>query len=140
MLISNRPWKGKLLPPEKVRFVPWNRESEATALHSMSVGVMPLIDTKWSRGKCSFKMLQYMAVGLPVVVSPVGMNLDVLQKADVGFAAACHDEWYEALSALYDNWTLQVKLGRAGRKVVEQFYSADTVAGELADIFKSLVG
>ena len=138
MLISNRPWKCKLLSPEKVRFIPWDRENEATALHSMSVGVMPLTDDKWCRGKCSFKMLQYMAVGLPVVVSPVGVNLDVLQKADVGFAATSPDEWYEALAALYNDWSLQLKLGSAGRKVVEQFYNADIIAEELARIFKSL--
>jgi glycosyltransferase involved in cell wall biosynthesis len=83
-------------------------------------------------------MLQYMAVGLPVVVSPVGMNRELLAKAEVGFAASTPDEWYEALERLYDDRPLQVKLGQAGRQVVERFYNADTVASELARIIKSL--
>jgi glycosyltransferase involved in cell wall biosynthesis len=140
MLVSDFAWKSELLPTEKVRFIPWSAENEATVLHSMSVGIMPLPDDEWSRGKCSFKMLQYMAVGLPVVVSPVGMNRELLAKAEVGFAASTPDEWYEALERLYDDRPLQVKLGQAGRQVVERFYNADTVASELARIIKSLAG
>ncbi|MHC4545222.1 MAG: glycosyltransferase family 4 protein [Planctomycetota bacterium] len=140
MLIADHPWEHKLLPPEKVSFIPWCEEEEVRVLHSMSVGIMPLIDDKWSRGKCAFKMLQYMAVGLPVIVSPVGMNRDVLQKADIGFEADSHDQWYDALTTLYNDRSLQLKLGLEGRKVVEQFYNADTIARDLADIFKSLLG
>ncbi len=139
VLISDRPWKHRLLPPDKVKFVLWSEENEATALHSLSVGIMPLKDDKWTRGKCSFKMLQYMAVGLPVIVSPVGLNRDILQKADIGFGAASPDEWYDALKSLYGDWSLQVKLGRMGRNVVERFYNADIIAIELARIFKKLV-
>lgn len=63
MLISDRPWEHRLLPPDKVRFTPWSVEKETSVLHLMSVGIMPLSDDRWSRGKCAFKMLQYMAVG-----------------------------------------------------------------------------
>jgi glycosyltransferase involved in cell wall biosynthesis len=139
VLISNRPWKHKLMASAKVRFIPWSQENEAAALHLMSVGVMPLVDDKWTRGKCSFKMLQYMAAGLPVVVSPVGMNGEVLKKAELGFGATAPDEWHDAFASLYDDWLLQVEMGLAGRKVVEQFYSADIVAVELARLFKSMV-
>lgn len=138
MLISDRPWEHRLLPPDKVRFTPWSVEKEASVLHLMSVGIMPLSDDKWSRGKCAFKMLQYMGVGLPVIVSPVGMNRDVLEKADIGFAASSPEQWYEALVSLYNEKSLGVELGLAGRKVVEQFYNADIIARDLADIFKSL--
>ncbi len=139
MLISDRPWKHRLLPPEKVKFIRWSVEEEVSVLHSMSVGIMPLADDKWSWGKCAFKMLQYMAVGLPVIVSPVGMNRDVLEKGDIGLGAGSPDEWYEALVSLYKEKTLGEELGLAGRKVVEQFYNADIIARELADIFKSLL-
>jgi glycosyltransferase involved in cell wall biosynthesis len=139
MLISDRPWEHRLLPPEKVKFIQWSVEEEIRVLHSMSVGIMPLADDRWSRGKCAFKMLQYMAVGLPVIVSPVGMNRDVMEKGDVGLAASSPEQWYEALVSLYEDRTLGVKLGSEGRKVVEHFYNADIVAGDLADIFKSLV-
>ena len=140
MLISNLSWKCKLLPSEKVKLVPWSEATETTALHLMSVGIMPLTDDEWSRGKCSFKMLQYMAAGLPVIVSPVGMNRTVLQKGRCGFAASSLDEWYDALECLYANRSLQVELGQQGRKIVEQFYNANTIATELASIFKSLLG
>lgn len=140
MLVSNLPWKYKLPSQDKVKFILWNEEIEASALHSMSVGIMPLTDDKWSRGKCSFKMLQYMAAGLPVVVSPVGMNESVLQKGRCGFAAITPDEWYTALELLYKDRSLQMELGQKGRKIVEQFYNADTIAVELASIFKSLLG
>ena len=140
MLLSNRTWKSKLLPAEKIRFVPWSTENEAGTLHSMSVGIMPLTDDKWTRGKCSFKMLQYMAVGLPVVVSPVGMNKEILAKGQPGLAAADAEQWFGALEALYNDWNLQKTMGQAGRKIVERFYSADVVADELAKIFKSIAG
>ncbi len=139
ILTADRPWEYKLLPAEKVRFIRWSAEEEVSVLHSMSVGIMPLADDKWSRGKCAFKMLQYMGVGLPVIVSPVGMNREVLDKGDIGLAASSPDEWYNALVSLYKDRSLQVKSGLEGRKVVEQFYNADIIARDLADIFKSLV-
>jgi glycosyltransferase involved in cell wall biosynthesis len=140
ILTADRPWEYKLLADEKVKFVPWSVEEEIRVLHSMSVGIMPLAEDKWARGKCAFKMLQYMGVGLPVIVSPVGMNRNVLDKGDIGLAASTEEEWYDALVSLYKDRLLGVKLGSEGRKVVEQFYNADIIARELADIFKSLVG
>lgn len=140
VLTADRPWEFKLLPDEKVKFVPWSVEEEVRVLHSMSVGIMPLADDKWARGKCAFKMLQYMGVGLPVIVSDVGMNRDVLEKGDVGLAASTDDEWYDALVSLYKDRSLGVKLGSEGRKVVERFYNADIAARDMAEIFKSLRG
>ncbi|MCJ7692071.1 MAG: glycosyltransferase family 4 protein, partial [Sedimentisphaerales bacterium] len=117
ILTADRPWEHSLLPAEKVRFIRWSAEEEVSVLHSMSVGIMPLADDKWSRGKCAFKMLQYMGVGLPVIVSPVGMNREVLDKGDVGLAASSPDEWYDALVSLYKDRSLQVRLGSEGREV-----------------------
>ncbi|MBN2377767.1 MAG: glycosyltransferase family 4 protein [Sedimentisphaerales bacterium] len=139
-VISNRPWKPTLLPPDKVRFIPWSPENEATALHAMSVGIMPLSDDKWTRGKCSFKMLQYMAVGLPTIASPVGMNTDVLKKGNCGFGPESDNAWYDALKTLHNNWALQIEMGKIGRQIVQQFYNADLVAHQLASIFKKTVG
>ena len=140
IMIADRSWEHRLLPPEKVRFIRWSVEEEVRVLHSMTVGLMPLADDKWARGKCAFKMLQYMAVGLPVIVSPVGMNRDVLEKGDVGLEANSPEQWYEALVSLYEDRTLGMKLGLTGRKVIEQFYNADIIARNLAHIFKSLRG
>ena len=141
VLISNKPWKKiKKFPPNRVKFIRWSEENEVSALHRLSVGIMPLTNDKWTRGKCSFKMLQYMATSVPVVVSPVGMNREILAKGEIGFAAETEQEWYEALEELYRNWTAQKRMGGAGRKLVEQFYSTETTARELAQIFKNTAG
>lgn len=138
-LVAERPWKKTIIPADRMRFVRWSKDIEATALQEMSVGVMPLPDTEWTRGKCSFKMLQYMASGLPVVVSPVGMNKEMLAKGNVGFAATSADEWYEGLEMLYKDLDLQIKTGNTARDVVEKYFSATMVADKLADIFKKLI-
>jgi glycosyltransferase involved in cell wall biosynthesis len=138
-LVADRPWKKTKIPAERIRFVRWNEQVESAALQDISVGVMPLPDTEWARGKCSFKMLQYMATGLPVVVSPVGMNKEVLAKGEIGFAATPPEEWHEALETLYKNQELQIKQGNKGRQVVEQYFSATSVADKLAEIFKGLM-
>ena len=139
MLLSNRPWQTADLPAGQVRFVPWTKENETTALHEMSVGIMPLPDTKWTKGKCGFKMLQYMAAALPVIVSPVGMNRDILEKGSIGFAATSSADWYDALKTLYNDQNLQTTQGKQGRKVIEEHYNADKIAAKLANIFKSLI-
>ncbi len=138
-LVAERPWKKTNIPAERIRWVRWSPEGEATALQDMSVGIMPLPDNEWTRGKCSFKMLQYMATGLPVVVSPVGMNKEVLAKGEVGLAARSADEWYEALSAFYKDRKLQIRMGNTARKIVEEHFSSERIAEKLAEIFKGLV-
>lgn len=136
-IIADESWHSDLIPPERIEFVKWSREVEVKALQTMSVGIMPLFDTPWTRGKCSFKMLQYMAVGLPVIVSPVGMNNEVLAKGDIGFAATSPDEWYNALETLYKDKQLQKISGEKGRDVVEQYFSADKIATNLAEILRN---
>jgi glycosyltransferase involved in cell wall biosynthesis len=139
-IVAEKRWTPASIPPNRIIFVPWSRDVEVAALHDMSVGIMPLIDTPWTRGKCSFKMLQYMAVGLPVVVSPVGMNVEVLNKGKIGLAADSEDDWYQALETLYKHEMLQREFGQAGRGVVEQYYSTDLVAQELARILLQAAG
>ena len=85
------------VPVDRIDLVPWSPETEATAIQGFDVGLMPLTGGDWAKGKCAFKMLQYMACGVPAVVSPVGMNTEVLAMADVGLAASIEDEWVEAL-------------------------------------------
>jgi len=140
LIIAERPWRSAEIPPERVRFIRWSEQIEVDSLKEMSVGLMPLSDNEWTRGKCSFKMLQYMAVGLPVAVSPVGMNKDVLAKGEAGFAPTSTDEWYQALEALYKDRNLQIRMGNMGRRIVEEHFSATKVADALAGIFKGLLG
>ncbi len=118
------------------RFVPWSAAAEMPFLAGLSIGVMPLEDGPWERGKCSFKMLQYMATGRPCVVSPVGMNNDILAQGEIGFAASNAAQWTEALSALLADRKTAERLGAAGRALVERRYSVAALAPRLAGLLR----
>jgi glycosyltransferase involved in cell wall biosynthesis len=126
------------IDPTRIRFVPWSPDTEASTLREMDVGVMPLPDDEWTRGKCSFKMLQYMACALPVVVSPVGLNQEILATAEVGLGARTDREWNAALAALYADRSAGRALGERGRQTVLQRFSRAVVASFLAEIFHSV--
>ena len=139
-IIADEQWQSELIPPERIEFVKWSREVEVESLKTMSVGIMPLFDTPWTRGKCSYKMLQYMAVGLPVIVSPVGMNNEVLAKGEIGFAANSSAEWYNALETLYKDKSQREQLGLSGRNVIEEYFGADKIAIKLSEILRQARG
>jgi glycosyltransferase involved in cell wall biosynthesis len=126
------------VPPGSWEFIKWSAQCELESTQTLSVGLMPLEDSEWARGKCGFKMLLYMAVGLPVIVSPVGVNEEILARAELGRAAISRDDWYRALETLYENRTLGAKMGIAGRKVVEEHYSVRTNVCKLAEIFSEV--
>ena len=127
------------LPGLPIRYVPWSSNIEADFLASISVGVMPLADGPWERGKCSFKMLQYMAAGRPCVVSPVGMNREVLDQAELGLPARSLDEWKSALCALLANREVARRMGEAGRGVAAARYSVSVLAPRLAELLRRLI-
>lgn len=120
------------LPNDKVDFHLWSETSEVQAIQAMDIGIMPLEDSPWARGKCSFKMLQYMAIGLPVVVSPVGMNAEVLALGDVGIGAVTEKQWTDGLIGLLENKHLREYYGTEGRRVATAHYSTKVVASLLA--------
>jgi glycosyltransferase involved in cell wall biosynthesis len=120
----------------RVRFQTWSEAGEVAALQAMDIGVMPLPDDLWTRGKCSFKMLQYMACGVPVVVSPTGMNAQVLAGGEIGFGPADGAQWTEALLALIDSAELRRRMGSEGRRLAESTYSVHTIAPRLAQILR----
>jgi glycosyltransferase involved in cell wall biosynthesis len=121
-----------------VRYVPWSPAAEAGFLASITLGVMPLDDGPWERGKCSFKMLQYLAAGRPCVVSPVGMNREVLAQAEIGLAATSCGEWVTALSAILADRAGAEQLGAAGRALVQRRYSLDALTPRLAGLIRDL--
>jgi glycosyltransferase involved in cell wall biosynthesis len=127
------------IPAEKLEFRRWTEASEITDIQSMDIGLMPLVDSAWARGKCSFKMLQYMSCAIPVVVSPVGMNQSVLARGQSGISADSSSEWTEALSALIADSGLRRRMGQTGRQVIEQFYSTQLVAAQLAGALRSVI-
>jgi glycosyltransferase involved in cell wall biosynthesis len=122
-----------------VSAVPWQSATEVEDLLEMDIGIMPMPDDLWSQGKCGLKALQYMALGIPTICSPIGVNAKIIQDGENGFLAASKDEWIEKLRRLMDSVELRQKLGQAGRKTVEQEYSAKVVAPKVFDIFNSVV-
>ena len=108
--------------------VDWKLEEEISMLLSFDIGIMPLPDTEWAKGKCGFKIIQYMAVGLPVVCSPVGMNNEIVVPGYNGFLAQSQDEWIEAIQRLLDDSLLREKLGQNGWNTVESKFSLKGMA------------
>ncbi len=119
---------------DRVDFIKWSRDIEIKSIQNMDIGIMPLSDSLWERGKCSFKMLQYMSCGIPVVVSPVGMNNEVLAAGDVGFSANDEKQWIDALLVLVKDSNLRKKMGEEGRRIVVEKFSVSHVASKLAAI------
>jgi glycosyltransferase involved in cell wall biosynthesis len=104
-------------------FQPWKKDTEIEDLLRFDIGIMPLEDDQWAKGKCGFKALQYMALGIPPIVSPVGVNTDIVQHAANGFVCNTHQEWYKALERLILEPALRQQLGAAARETVVQRYS-----------------
>ena len=106
-------------------------------LQGSHIGIMPLADDEWARGKCGLKLLQYMAAGIPSVASPVGVNKEIISDGVNGFLALSEDEWYKRLLKLCNDPELRRRMGDAGRKTVEGEYSIDIWAPKLAEIYKT---
>jgi glycosyltransferase involved in cell wall biosynthesis len=105
------------------QYLPWKKETERDDLLKMNVGVMPLTDDDWAKGKCGFKALQYMALGIPALVSPVGVNTKIVKHLENGFICQTAEEWEKALLYLLQNPNEREKLGREARLTVEENYS-----------------
>lgn len=118
---------------------PWNATTEAQDLWDFDVGIMPLPDEAWARGKCGMKAIQYMAVGVPAVVSPVGANRTIVRDGVDGYHAATDDDWVDRLERLLADAELRQRLGRAARASVELSYSAETQAPRVAALMKALM-
>ena len=139
-VVSDRRPDFCFVPPDRVEYIPWSPENEVSTMQDMTVGIMPLHDTPWERGKCSYKMLLYMACGLPVVVSPVGMNREVLELGEAGLAAHDSDEWVTALTGLLDDPACARRMGTMGRSVIVNHFALRVLAIQLARYFRSFNG
>jgi len=122
-----------------VEAVPWRSETELDDLQPIDIGVMPLPDDSWSKGKCGLKALQFMALGIPTVCSPVGVNTEIIQDGENGFIANSEDEWIEKLGRLLQSAELRNQLGHAGRRTVETKYSANVQAPRVFELLRSVV-
>lgn len=118
----------------------WSGASEISDLCEMDIGIMPLPDDEWAKGKCGLKGLQYMALEIATVMSPVGVNTDIIEDGVNGFLAGDEDEWFEKLSALIDDAALRQRIGKAGRKTVEEKYSVAANAERYLQVFRTVLG
>jgi glycosyltransferase involved in cell wall biosynthesis len=139
-VVADRPPAWTRMPPGRVEYVRWTPVIEADAVRTMTVGLMPLRETDWDRGKCSYKMLQYMACGLPVVVSPVGMNRELLGAAPCGYAVETLDDWRDALLAVLRAPDRGRQLGCAGRRLADTQFSVPRVGQAIAAALRRAAG
>lgn len=126
------------LPGVDVECVKWTEASEVPSVAACDIGVMPLLETPWELGKCGYKLIQYMACGLPVVASPVGANRVIVDDGVQGFLAADTAAWEQRLGQLLQDATLRQRMGDAGRQRVEQVYCLQQTGPRLASLLRSV--
>lgn len=127
-VVSSQPWRGP------GRFTPWRRERATELFGDFAIGIMPLADTPYARAKAGFKLLEYMAAGLPVVASPVGVNAELVERSGAGLLARDSAEWEAALRELAGSVELRRELGARGRSFVEGYADLDGQASVLAGL------
>ncbi len=133
-VISNRPPDFEL---KSLVYLPWNKETEIADLLSFNFGVMPLTDDKWAQGKCGFKALQYMSLGMPAAISPVGVNTKIVTQGVDGFLCSTPQEWENALRKLITDEGLRVAMGAAARQKIEGYFSVSSNSGNVLSLFRA---
>jgi len=131
--VGAEPFDVRSLP---VTFKAWRLEEEVSDLQSFDIGIMPLTDDEETRGKCGFKLIQYMSVGIPVVCSPVGANVSIVDDGASGYFASTPTEWLASLNRLIRDSGLRRRLGQRGRELVESRYSLAAAAPRLLMVLR----
>jgi glycosyltransferase involved in cell wall biosynthesis len=121
-----------------IQGLPWRKQTELDDLRSIHIGIMPLPDDQWSWGKCGLKGLQYMALEIPTLMSPVGVNREIIKDGINGFLPTDENDWVEKISLLIDNPSLRETLGKAGRATVVERYSVQSQQEVYLGLIKSL--
>ena len=126
-------------PGVDVEVVPWSMADEVSLFNSCDIGVYPLTDDDWSRGKCGFKAIQFLACGVPVVAAAVGVNREIIEHGVNSMLASTPQEWIEHLSTLLTNASLRRTMSVAGRQTIESRYSLRVTAPQLAAVMRNAV-
>jgi glycosyltransferase involved in cell wall biosynthesis len=119
-----------------VDVIDWHEDTEVDEIRRFDVGIMPLPDEPWARGKCGFKLIQYMSCSLPIVASPVGVNSEMVDNGVNGYLASTTDEWVRALEALMADAEMRRQMGAVGRKRVEEKYCLAVTAPKFVELLK----
>ncbi len=132
IIISNKPPQFHL---DNLRFIPWNKSSEVNDLLQINIGIMPLKDDPWCEGKCGFKLIQYLSLGIPALASPIGVNKGMIEQNINGLLCSTEEEWYNGLAKLILNEQLRVQMGLSGRQKVVKNFSLQANAGSFLALF-----
>ena len=117
----------------------WSREKETILLQDIDIGIMPLPNNRWTKGKCGYKLIQYMASFKPVIASPIGINKDIVKHGETGYLASTFKDWEKYLRILINSKSLRHSMGIKGRKIVEKKYSLDSNRDTYLNIFDELI-
>ena len=122
-----------------IKGIPWSSEIEIDTLASFDIGIMPLPNDEWVKGKCGLKGLSYMSLEVPTIMSAVGINTEIITDGINGYLANTDEEWVNKISQLIDSFELRRRLGIAGRKTVEEKYSFDSQKNNYLQSFNELL-
>jgi len=134
--ISNKEY---IAPNLDMQSLKWSAETEIENLLKIDIGIMPLPNDNWAKGKCGFKGLQYMSLEIPTVMSPVGVNTEIIEHGENGFLAESADEWITVLSSLIENADLRKTIGKAGRQTIITNYSVESQKEKYLELFREVV-
>lgn len=132
MVISNAPLKSNA---QSLKYIPWNKDTEIEDLLQFNIGLMPLRDDQWAKGKCGFKALQYMSLGIPALVSPVGVNTSIVDDPLNGAICATAGDWERAIVAYISDPALRIRTGAEARKKIEAHYSVLSNSSDFIGLF-----
>lgn len=122
-----------------INFIKWDKDKEIEQLQRFDIGIMPLPDNEWAKGKCGFKGLQYMSLEIPTIMSPIGVNKEIINNGENGFLANSEKEWIDKLTLLISNKELRETLGKKGRKTIEDNYSISSNKENYIKLFNNLI-
>lgn len=126
--------KGDLGFTKNLHFISWEEATEVDNIYAFDVGIMPLEDSPWEKGKCAYKLIQYMACGLPVIASPIGMNLEVVHPGQNGYLASSKSEWLNALLRYKNNIALRKEHGALGYGIVAAKFTVASQIGSIINV------
>jgi glycosyltransferase involved in cell wall biosynthesis len=122
-----------------IKGIKWSAETEVQVLNSFDIGIMPLPDDEWAKGKCGLKGLSYMACGVTTIMSPVGVNNDIIENGTNGYLASSEEEWINYLSLLIEDAELRKRIGENARNTIEKKYSVNANKELYLNELKSLI-
>ena len=117
------------------KFIKWSKETEISDILRFHIGLMPLANDDISKGKCGFKAIQYMSLGIPAIASPVGVNCNIIDNGINGYLCQNVEDWTKAIEKLLGNWKLRKDMGQQARAKIEKFYSTESTVEQFIELF-----